>query len=190
MKKVLNFLKKYYLCFIIVAASIIIDLLTKYIATKNLYVENNYLSKEVIKNFFYFTYARNSGAAWSILTGKTVVLIIITVVAFVFFGYFLRYFDIKKRPFYSIGFALMLGGTLGNFYERIVNGYVTDFFDFIIFGWDFPIFNVADSCLVVGMILIIVYFIFFSKDDTIFKEKNNPLKEKEVQDTKEENETN
>ena len=110
-------------------------------------------------------------------SGNITFFIIITIIAIGFFVYFLTDFDIKKRPLYSVGFALIFGGTLGNFYERIVNKYVTDFFDFIIFGYDYPIFNVADVCLVVGMIMLIVQLLFFSKQVTIFDKhkKNNPL---------------
>ena len=181
MEKVLKFLKKYYLCFIIIITSFSLDLLTKYIATLKLTEkvgeETITKSVEVIENFFYFTYTRNTGGAWSMFSGNLAFFIIITIIAIGFFVYFLTDFDIKKRPLYSVGFALIFGGTLGNFYERIVNKYVTDFFDFIIFGYDYPIFNVADVCLVVGMIMLIVQLLFFSKQVTIFDKhkKNNPL---------------
>ena len=192
MEKVLKFLKKYYLCFIIIITSFSLDLLTKYIATLKLTEkvgeETITKSVEVIENFFYFTYTRNTGGAWSMFSGNITFFIIITIIAIGFFVYFLTDFDIKKRPLYSVGFALIFGGTLGNFYERIVNKYVTDFFDFIIFGYDYPIFNVADVCLVVGMIMLIVQLLFFSKQVTIFDKhkKNNPLdntdKKEEKQD--------
>ena len=191
MKKVLKFLKKYYLCFIIVFLAFSLDLLTKFIATKKLLEivgDNTYFkSVEVINNFFYFTYTRNTGGGWSIFAGQMWLFIIITVFALVAFVYFLSDFDLKKRPLYSIGFALMLGGTLGNFYERIVNGYVTDFFDFIIFGYDYPIFNVADICLVCGVIILIVQLIFWPNQVTIFDKykKNKPLEEKEEKDVNE-----
>ena len=191
MEKVLKFLKKYYLCFIIVILAFSLDLLTKFIATKKLLEivgDNTYFkSVEVIKNFFYFTYTRNTGGGWSIFAGQMWLFIIITVFALVAFVYFLSDFDLKKRPLYSIGFALMLGGTLGNFYERIVNGYVTDFFDFIIFGYDYPIFNVADICLVCGVIILIVQLIFWPNQVTIFDKykKNKPLEEKEEKDVNE-----
>lgn len=191
MEKVLKFLKKYYLCFIIVFLAFSLDLLTKFIATKKLLEivgDNTYFkSVEVINNFFYFTYTRNTGGGWSIFAGQMWLFIIITVFALVAFVYFLSDFDLKKRPLYSIGFALMLGGTLGNFYERIVNGYVTDFFDFIIFGYDYPIFNVADICLVCGVIILIVQLIFWPNQVTIFDKykKNKPLEEKEEKDVNE-----
>lgn len=191
MEKVLKFLKKYYLCFIIVFLAFSLDLLTKFIATKKLLEivgDNTYFkSVEVINNFFYFTYTRNTGGGWSIFAGQMWLFIIITVFALVAFVYFLSDFDLKKRPLYSVGFALMLGGTLGNFYERIVNGYVTDFFDFIIFGYDYPIFNVADICLVCGVIILIVQLIFWPNQVTIFDKykKNKPLEEKEDKDVNE-----
>ena len=179
MEKLLKFLKKYYLCFIIIVLAFSLDLLTKYIATVKLLDGDTFKSVEVINNFFYFTYTRNTGGAWSMLSGNMWFFIIVTLIAIAAFIYFLTDFDIKKRPLYSVGFALIFGGTLGNFYERLVNHYVTDFFDFIIFGYDYPIFNVADVCLVVGMIMLIVQLLFFSKQVTIFDKhkKNEPLKE-------------
>lgn len=183
MEKFLKFLKKYYLCFIIIITAFSLDLLTKYIATVKLTEkigeETSFKSVEVINNFFYFTYTRNTGGAWSMLSGNLVFFIIITLIAIGFFIYFLTDFDLKKRPLYSVGFALIFGGTLGNFYERLINHYVTDFLDFIIFGYDYPIFNVADMCLVIGMILLIIQLVFFGKQVTIFDKhkKNDPLKE-------------
>ena len=97
---------------------------------------------------------------------------IVTVISFVIFCYLLKDFNIKKFPFSSIGVSLMLGGTIGNFIDRLFNGFVVDFFDFIIFGYDYPIFNVADICLVVGAIMLIIQIIisrdfFFEKKEKI-----------------------
>ncbi len=176
MKKVLKFFKKYYLAFVISFICFAADLITKYVATKSLLVDGIYQSKEVIAGFFSFTYTRNTGGAWSLLSGNMWFFIVITIFALGAFIYFLSDFDIKERPWYSIGFAMMLGGTLGNFYERIVHGYVTDFLDFIIFNYDYPIFNIADVSLVIGLILLIIQLIFFSSKVTIFDRKKNILK--------------
>lgn len=189
-EKVITFLKKYYLAIIIIALAILLDQVTKLIASLNLeYVINEQgnvvYSKPtvIIEGFFSFTYARNRGAGWSIMSGKMWFFYIVTVISLVIFVYLLKDFNLKKYPFASIGISLMLGGTLGNFIDRIFNGYVVDFFDFIIFGYDYPIFNVADICLVVGAIMLILQVIV-SKDYFIDTTKR---KKTEVDDTSIEN---
>lgn len=178
-KRIFDFFKKYYLAIIIVCLSILVDQITKIIASNSLEYtigDNEKVifsnSVVIIENFFSFTYARNFGAGWSILSGQMWFFYIVTVISFVIFCYLLKDFNIKKFPFSSIGVSLMLGGTIGNFIDRLFNGFVVDFFDFIIFGYDYPIFNVADICLVVGAIMLILQIIisrdfFFEKKEKI-----------------------
>ncbi|MGI6608731.1 MAG: signal peptidase II [Erysipelotrichaceae bacterium] len=108
----------------------------------------------VIKDFFYITYAENTGAAFSILKGQRwffIVLAAVVCVAIVF--YLIRS---KSKALEKISLYLILAGALGNLIDRIVYGYVIDFLDFYIFGYDFPIFNFADSCITVGATLLIL----------------------------------
>lgn len=181
-EKIINFLKKYYVAFIIIIASFLFDLITKVIATNNLtYTLNDNgdllfsTPKVLIDGFFYLTYARNTGGGWSIFAGEMWFFYIATIIAIGIFSYLLKDFNLKKRPLISIGIALMLGGTLGNFFDRIVYGYVTDFFDFYIFGYDYPIFNIADICLVIGGILVLIQIVFFYKQ---LENKNDQIAEK------------
>ena len=109
----------------------------------------------IIKNFFYIIYTNNTGAAFSILLGKRIFLI---VVAILIIGILLYY--IKKNKVDGklniIAFSLIIGGSLGNLIDRIVIGYVRDFIDFVIFNYNFPIFNIADIAITIGVALVIL----------------------------------
>ena len=80
----------------------------------------------------------------------------------------------SNSRFFTISTCLIIGGAIGNLYERIVQGFVTDFIAFNIFGYEFPRFNIADSCIVIGCLLLVFYVLFLQKNNRIFRE-NTPL---------------
>ncbi len=106
----------------------------------------------LIKGFFHITYAQNTGMAWSMLSGQIPFLSLVSAVAI---GFMLYYLYVKKPDLVSrIALSLMIGGAAGNLFDRLYFGYVRDFLDFYIFGYDFPIFNIADSALCIGVFLL------------------------------------
>lgn len=137
---------------LLILAVVALDQITKYAIEAQLSLGQ---SIEIIKGFFSLTYARNTGAAWSILTGQMTFFYIISVIALVVMTYFLLKTD-KKENLQRIALALLIAGTLGNFIDRLMFQYVRDFLDFIIIGYDFPIFNVADISLNVAIGLLIL----------------------------------
>lgn len=136
----------------ILAITLIIDQVTKYIVTTSLRLKE---ANEIIPSFFQIRYVQNTGAAWSIFEGKMTFFYIVTVVALILMIIFLR--NMKNSSLIAyIGIILAISGTIGNFIDRLTLQYVRDFLDFTIFGYDFPVFNVADMCLVIGIGLIFV----------------------------------
>ena len=131
---------------------IIIDQLIKFIVSSNMVLDS---SMSVIKNFFSITYVRNYGAAFSILSGNTFFLILITISAIIAI-YFLFIRGQKLTLFTQIIYGILFGGIIGNLIDRILNGYVIDYLDFKIFGYNFPVFNFADICIVISMIIIFI----------------------------------
>lgn len=120
----------------------------------NLYMDLNQ-SIELLPNFFNLTYVHNTGAAFSILSGNRWLFIIITLIALnVIYIFFIKDKELKKSEI--IIYSLLLGGIIGNLIDRILYGYVLDFLDFNIFGYDFAIFNLADSFIVISVILLII----------------------------------
>lgn len=112
-------------------------------------------SVTIFKNFFYISNVHNYGAAFSILYGNRVFLIIVSVFSLAFIYYFLLK-NKKFQWFDIIVYSLLIGGILGNLFDRIIYGYVADYIDFYIFGYNFPIFNVADICIVCSVALIVI----------------------------------
>ncbi len=155
--------KKMIWAVVIIIGCVGLDQLTKFIARQYLQPKG---TVEVIKNFFSFTFTTNTGGAWNFLGGKMWVFYIITLIALGIFGYLLKDFDMQVRKFYSIGIALMIAGTIGNFIDRVIFKYVTDFLSFTFFGWDFAIFNVADICLTFGVIFMAIQIVFFSSSSS------------------------
>lgn len=130
--------------------TVIIDQMSKMIVESFLeYGE----SVNVINGFFRLTYARNTGAAFSILEGKMIFFYVVSVVALVGMFYYLNKCE-KHNVLLRTSLILMIGGTIGNFVDRMMFQYVRDFLDFTIFGYDFAIFNVADSFLVIGVMIL------------------------------------
>ncbi len=131
---------------------IIIDRILKVLVTNN-FVLN--VRNKIIDGFFYITNCHNEGAAFSLFSGNVLFLIFITLIVL-----FLIYRTINKEnvnKFGVLAYGLLLGGILGNLYDRIFYGYVIDYLDFVIFKFNFAIFNLADAAIVIGAILLIVF---------------------------------
>lgn len=127
---------------------------------------------------FHFTY--NTGAAWSIFSDQRIFLTILSLLASALFLYMMKNFSLKKEKVYNIALLLIASGTIGNLIDRALRpkGVV----DFLEFGFiDFPIFNIADTYLTIGVVLLAIYIIFISKDGSIpfLKKKNQNEAENE-----------
>ena len=138
--------------FLIALIVLFIDLVSKYLAYVFLQVPFN-----IIPNVFRLSYATNTGAAWSMFSNHTYLLNIVSIVILVFIFMYNKSFKNNIRN--NIAFGLIYGGILGNLFNRLFNSYVIDFIDFTIFGYDYPIFNIADSAVVIGIILLIIAII-------------------------------
>lgn len=131
---------------------IIIDQLSKLLIDLNMNLNENIV---IINNFFSLNYVHNYGAAFSIFIGARYLFILITIIALMFIYFYLL--KGKTLKFYEIFiYALLIGGIIGNLIDRILYGYVLDFLSFKIFNYNFAIFNIADSFIVISIILLII----------------------------------
>ena len=140
---------------LITSVCVFFDQIIKYLIVSNFTL---YKKNPIIEGFFNITYVQNRGAAWGILNNNIILLVVITVLALgLICSFIFKESNIKKLDIVLYG--MLLGGIIGNFIDRIFRGYVIDFLDFIIFGYDFPVFNIADMLIVISVgIMIITYW--------------------------------
>lgn len=139
-------MKKTNINILITMLIVVIDQISKELI--NIYLRLNE-SIKIINNFFYITNAHNYGAAWSILSGNTLILIIIT---------FISIYLIHKytKEYKGIFKYILYGGIIGNLIDRIFYGYVRDFIDFRIFNYNYPVFNISDICIFIGIFILVI----------------------------------
>ena len=136
------------------------DQLSKYLIVKNVNHGNHI---PVIDEFFYITHHENTGAAWGILQNRLYILIPLTVVFTIIIGYIL--FKTKNKIL-KLSLSFVLGGAIGNFIDRVSKGKVVDFLDFYFGNYNFPTFNIADTFIVLGTIILAVYILFFNEKES------------------------
>ena len=118
----------------------------------------------IIEPYLSFLSHRNRGAAWGMLEGQMWLFYIVTaVVAAGIIYYFHK--EAKGHKLFSVSLMLLLGGAIGNFIDRLVSGEVVDFISVLIpvINYDFPIFNIADAALSIGVVTLIIHIIIDEK---------------------------
>lgn len=128
-----------------------IDIISKILININFNLNE---TKVMILNFFSITKVYNDGASWGLLNGLRISLILITAIMLVILIMYQKKFKNNLRN--ALAFSFLYGGIIGNLLDRLIYGYVIDFLDFVIFGYDFPVFNFADICITFGILLLIV----------------------------------
>lgn len=138
---------------LISAIILILDIFTKDFAVKNLMPDGEII---VVEDFFKLVYLENRGASFGILQNGRTLFIIVTVAVLIWAFYIIYKDRAKMTPGLYTLFGVFLGGTLGNFIERVHHAYVVDFLSFKIFGRNFPVFNVADIAISVSLIVFVI----------------------------------
>ncbi|MEC0091026.1 signal peptidase II [Paenibacillus macquariensis] len=133
----------------------VIDQVSKWLIVRNFDIGE---SKSIIGDFFHITSQRNNGAAFSILEGQRWFFLVITVIVVVGIIYILQKIKSSRNRVLPIALSFVLGGAVGNFLDRALYGEVVDFlrFHFSAINYTFATFNLADSAIVCGAILIII----------------------------------
>lgn len=109
---------------------------------------------EVIPDFFYLVHVGNTGAAWSLFTGKSFYLALLALVTLLTIFFWRRALGLEGRTA-QIAFGLLCGGIVGNLVDRLLHGHVIDFLDFHFGSYVYPTFNVADSGICLGVALYV-----------------------------------
>lgn len=143
------------MAFAVVIVVLFLDQLSKFLVTKNLSLNQ---SHPLIKGVLHFTLMHNRGAAFGVFKNHLPLFIFAAITAIVLIYFELKNERQRKYSIYFISLSLILAGALGNLIDRLFFGYVIDFLDFRI--W--PVFNVADSAITIGAVLL-GYFILFTK---------------------------
>lgn len=137
-----------------------LDQVTKMLAVSNLM---NKGTVTFIEGFLGFRYTENTGAAFSILREKQLLLILLTsVVIIALIGFFVKALRTDTHIVVKLSYMLLLSGAIGNLIDRVRLNYVIDFLEFRFI--QFPIFNVADMCVVVGVVLLAFSTLFLKYD--------------------------
>ncbi len=135
-----------------IGAVLLADRLTKFAIKGALQIGESWPSEGFVR----LTHGENTGAAFGLLPNQTLFLIIASIAAIGFLAYFYRAYALP-RPILRLAIGLQLGGAFGNLFDRVAFGAVTDFIDV---GW-WPIFNIADSSICVGMATLIIVMLLF-----------------------------
>lgn len=143
---------------LLIVAVMVLDRLVKIAVTNNMAPGE---SIPVIEHIFHITYVQNTGAAFSMLQGHPLLLIVVPGAVILFGIIFVLVMSKEYNRVFLCSLSLICGGGLGNLTDRIAQGYVTDMFDFRIF----PVFNVADICVCVGCGLLMLYMIIYANSD-------------------------
>ena len=137
--------------YLLISIIVFMDQIIKY------YIINNFnygQSLAIIKGVFHLTYVKNTGAAFGILKNANNFFIIVSIIIILFLLFY-RYYYFKSNIYINISIGLIIGGAVGNLIDRILLNYVVDYLDFRV--W--PVFNLADSAIVVGAGILIIYIL-------------------------------
>jgi signal peptidase II len=173
--------------FFIISIVLVLDQVTKILA--RIYLQSVY-SVPILGDFFRLTYVENPGIAFGLRINNKVFFTVLSIIAVFIIFYYL--FLMKENPLLRFSFALILGGALGNLIDRFLYGRVVDFLDFDFFnvsipqfsflffnfsGYQmsrWPVFNIADIAVTIGMVIIIYNAIFSRESQKILQTNDNP----------------
>lgn len=148
---------------------LLLDQLIKLIVTKNMEL---FQEIKIIKNFFSIYYIKNKGAAFSIMGNQTILLILISIICLLFLKNYIKTIKTpSKLTIVSLG--IIIGGILGNLFDRLFYKEVIDYLSFNFFGYSFPVFNLADIGITVGAALLIITILLDEKKSKKKVVKNN-----------------
>ncbi|MFA6989401.1 MAG: signal peptidase II [Candidatus Gastranaerophilaceae bacterium] len=155
-KKVLSYKKiSNYFIYVLAILFVFIDQFSKHYVDKTFHLM---VPSNLIPNFVSIQKVYNTGAAFSMLEGNVIFLSFLSIVAIIFIiGYLLKS-NARSYLLLSLAWGLLLGGTIGNLFDRVVHGYVIDFINLSFIN--FPVFNFADIFINIGAFIVIVYIIF------------------------------
>ncbi|TQR20817.1 signal peptidase II [Psychrobacillus vulpis] len=136
---------------------IALDQWTKWLVVKNMELGERII---ILDPYLALLSHRNRGAAWGMLQGQMGLFAIITIAVVIGIIYYFHK-EAKGKPMFQVGLMMLLGGAIGNFIDRLWRKEVVDFADVLIpiINYDFPIFNIADSALTIGVVIIILFIL-------------------------------
>lgn len=152
-------MRKYH--FLMAVLVVLLDRVSKWLVASNINLNDSIL---VLPGFFRLTHVQNSGAAFGLFADsasewKVSILVVFSVLALVVVSALL-WKNSHSITSTGVGLSLILGGAVGNLWDRLFSGHVVDFFDFFLGSYHWPAFNIADSAIVVGALLLVAEILF------------------------------